>query len=508
MGTLFYGIIRSNHIENRFVMKTFKDYNLGSDIQRALEVLKYENPTEVQEKVIDRLLNRENLIVKSQTGSGKTAAFVIPTVEHIDWEVREAQTLILTPTRELALQIQEDVFNIGRFKRIKVEAIFGRSSFEQQERKLKEMVHVIVATPGRLIDHVGRGTVNLSKIQTLIIDEADEMLAMGFIDQIEKVLKSLPKGVNIALFSATMPDAIRALGKRIMKVSTEVEIKNHSAIEDRILQEAYFTQGKQTMLDLKDIIIVENPDTSILFCNTKDRVEEVADMLWDMGIDVHTLHGGMEQRDRTRVITDFKRGKFRYLVATDVAARGLDIEDVQLVVNVDIPENSESYIHRIGRTARIDKEGKAISFVDSYTKKYLDVILEETNNQIEIMKRPSESFIASRKASFEAKIKRLPKLKKDKGHDFKDEILKIHINAGKKTKMRAVDIVGAICSIEGITKDDIGVISIVDVSTFVEILNNKGAIVLKALQTQNIKGRPRVVNRANLSEYEKALLNK
>ncbi len=487
-------------------MKTFKDFALSEDVLRALDVLEYKNPTEVQEVVIQELLDYENVIVKSQTGSGKTAAFAIPLVENIDWDQRRPQALILTPTRELALQIKEDIFNIGRFKRIRVEAIFGRSSFEQQERALKGIVHLVVATPGRLIDHMKRRTINLSQVQTLIIDESDEMLAMGFIDQIESILRKVPKNANIGLFSATMPDEIRDLGHRIMSDAKEIEIESVNLIEDRILQHVYHIEDHDKLESLKGILVVENPDSCILFCNTKALVEAVADMLWDLDIEVHTLHGDMEQRDRTKVITQFKRGQFRYLVATDVAARGLDIQDVQLVVNVDIPENAESYVHRIGRTARVDKQGKAISIVNNYGKRFLEVILEETNNEILKMELPSKSFINSKVNSFNAKIARKPKLIKEKGLDFKEEIMKLHINAGKKTKMRPGDVVGALCSIEGITMKDIGIISVLDVSTFVEILNNKGNKVLEALQTQPVKGRVRNVNKANQSEYEKQLL--
>lgn len=489
-------------------MKKFKEYALSEEVLRALDVLGYESPTEVQSVVIDELLNYNNVIVKSQTGSGKTAAFAIPIVEAVDWDIRKPQALILTPTRELALQIQEDIFNIGRFKRLKVEAIFGRSSFETQERNLKGMVHVVVATPGRLIDHMKRGTIDLRNLKTLIIDESDEMLAMGFIDQIDAILRRVPKTINKGLFSATMPEEIRSLAHRIMDQATEIEVESENLIEDRILQNVYSVEDKDKLAALKGILVVENPDSCILFCNTKVLVESVADMLWDMDIEVHTLHGDMEQRDRTNVITQFKRGQFRYLVATDVAARGLDIQDVQLVVNVDLPENAESYVHRIGRTARVDKQGKAISLVSEYATRFLDVILDETDNQITRMERPSPSYINSKVNSFNAKIKRKPKLIKEKGFDFKEEIMKLHINAGKKTKMRAGDVVGAICSIEGVTMEDIGIISVLDVSTFVEILNDKGKYVLEQLQVQPIKGRLRNVNQANQSEYERELLNK
>ena len=478
-------------------MSTFKAMNLSETTLKSLEVLGYNEATEVQEKVIKSLLNNESLIVQSQTGSGKTAAFGIPIVEHIDWDNRLPQALVLAPTRELALQIQEEIFNIGRFKRLIVEAVFGRSSFEAQEKKLRGLCHVVVATPGRLIDHIERGTIDLSEVKTLIIDEADEMLDMGFIDQIKAVTKALPKDKTISLFSATMPDKIKELSQQIMKDAKFVKVEAVNAVDDRILQERYFVSQKQKMDALKEILILENPNSSIIFCNTKANVEMVADMLWGLGINVETLHGDMEQRDRTYVINEFKRAGFRYLVATDVAARGLDIDDIALVVNYDLPENTASYIHRIGRTARIEKMGKAISLVDDYETKYLTTILEDTQFQIDNMKRPSESMLESKKDAFNAKILRQPKRKQAKGDDFKNQITKLHINAGKKTKMRPVDLVGALCSIDGVEKDDIGVIGIVDVSTFVEILNGKGKLVLDTLQTTPIKGRVRKVSLAN-----------
>lgn len=478
-------------------MSKFTKMNLSETTLRALDILGYEEATEVQEGVIEYIMDQKDVIVQSQTGSGKTAAFGIPLVEAIDWEQRLPQALVLAPTRELALQIQEEIFNIGRFKRLKVEAIFGRSSFEAQEKKLRGLCHVVVATPGRLIDHIGRDTIDLSEVKYLIVDEADEMLDMGFIEQIKSVVKHLRKDKTVGLFSATMPDRIKDLASSIMNDPKFIKVESVSSVDDRILQERYFVAQKEKMSLLKDLLMVENPNSSIIFCNTKAMVESVADMLWDLGINVETLHGDMEQRDRTRVINDFKRAGFRYLVATDVAARGLDIDDIALVVNFDLPENTASYIHRIGRTARIEKMGKAISLVDDYETKYLNTILEDTKFTIETMKRPTESLIESRRESFNAKILRQPKRKAAKGDDFIHEITKLHINAGKKTKMRPVDLVGALCSIEGVEKDDIGVISIVDVSTFVEILNDKGQLVLDTLQTMPIKGRVRRVSLAN-----------
>ncbi|CAH2761256.1 DEAD/DEAH box helicase [Erysipelothrix amsterdamensis] len=484
---------------------TFKNYGIDNSILKSIQYLGYEAPTDVQQEVIPAVLSGKNIVVQSQTGSGKTASFGIPICHQVEWEKRKPQVLVLAPTRELAIQIQEDLFNLGRFKRLKVEALFGRSSFEKQAQRLKEMTHILVATPGRLLDHMARETVDLSHIETLVIDEADEMFNMGFIDQITSIINRIPKKSQKLLFSATMPERVKDLCTLYIKNPQWIDIETESRVEDRIDERYYIVDYPDKMALLESVLITENPDSSIIFCNTKEQVETVTNFMEDLGCKVDTLHGGMEQRFRTKVLADFKHGLFRYLVATDVAARGLDIDDVSLVVNFDVPENTESYTHRVGRTARVDKYGKAVTFASPYEMKFMNLIINDTDHELQKVVKPGQSLVDARRDAFEAKRDRKPKVKKDKAHDFKQEITKIHINAGKKTKMRPVDVVGALCSIEGVNAEDIGVISIVDVSTFVEILNGKGDLVLNALKTMPIKGRPRKVNRANKTEYERLL---
>lgn len=483
----------------------FSEMGIGNDIVRALNVLGYAAPTKVQSEVIPHLLAGEDLLVKSQTGSGKTAAYGIPVAEKIDWEERAPQALVLSPTRELASQIGEDIFNIGRFKRLKVETLFGHASFRGQATNLKQRTHVVVATPGRLLDHIDQKTIDLSKIKMVIIDEADEMLNMGFVDQIEDVLRELPEKFELSLFSATFPEEILGLTENYLVNPTEIEVDSPSDVKKRILQQYYRVDKADRMTALKNIMIVENPDTSIIFANQRVTVDEIAEMLSDLGASVETLHGGMEQRDRTRVMQEFKQGYFRYLVATDVAARGLDIADIELIVNFDLPEEAEHYTHRIGRTARGEKKGKAISLVNQFDAPRFEPIEEQQDHQLIEMKMPRATLVQDRLASFKAKQSRQMKIKKTKAVEFKSDIMKLHINAGKKTKMRAGDIVGAITNIAGVTGADVGVISIIDVSTFVEILNGKGAQVLKALQKDPIKGRVRKVSKANETQYEKDL---
>lgn len=477
--------------------QNFSKFQLSDELLKAISLLNFSSPTIVQEQVIPAVLAHKDIIVKSQTGSGKTAAFGIPICELIDWEQNKPQALVLTPTRELAVQVREDIFHIGRFKRLKVAAVFGKYPFHVQEKELKQKTHVVVGTPGRLIDHIERGTLDISNINYLVIDEADEMLNMGFIEQIETIVSRLPQERVTLLLSATMPQDIHVLCNKIMKNPIRVEIEEQNPAVDRIVQERYQVDQTDKMHLLRDLTIVENPDSCMIFCNTKQTVDEVYAELVKLNYSCDKLHGGMEQRDRLCVMNNFKQGFFRYLCATDVAARGLDIEDITLVINYDIPYDRESYVHRIGRTGRVDKVGKAITFVTKNEDKFLKDILDYIEKEIVLKERPEEEMVQASKHDFMAKSNALPEMKVTKGAQLSTEIMKIHVNAGKKTKMRPVDIVGTLCSIQGITAADIGIINILDVSTFVEILNNKGELVLQELQSTPIKGRLRKVSKAD-----------
>lgn len=474
----------------------FKDFRLGEELLKAINLLNFANPTRVQELVIPSVLDNKDIIVKSQTGSGKTAAFAIPICELVDWDDNKPQALVLTPTRELAIQVKEDIFNIGRFRRLKVAAIYGKAPISNQEKELKQKTHIVVGTPGRTIDHIERGTLNTSNIKYLVIDEADEMLNMGFIEQIETVINSLPQDHVTMLLSATMPLDIKDLCNNYMYNPRFIEIEDENKAVDRIEQERYDVEELDKIKLLRDITIVENPDSCMIFCNTKLMVDEVYSELYRLGYSCKKIHGGMEQRDRLKVMNKFKLGHIRYLVATDVAARGIDVDSISLVINYDIPQDGESYVHRIGRTGRANKLGKAITFVAKNEKRFLVDIEKYIEKKIPLKERPDKQTVSDSKKKFEVKINTTPERKETKGAELDKEIMKLHINAGKKTKMRASDIVGTLCSIEGITKDDIGIINIMDLSTFVEILNKKGELVFEELQTKSIKGRLRKVSKA------------
>jgi len=479
------------------IKANFKDFKLSNELLKAISILNFNDLTKVQQQVIPLVLSQKDIIVKSQTGSGKTAAYAIPICELVDWEENKPQALVLTPTRELAIQVKEDIFNIGRFKRLKVAAIYGQSPFYDQKKELKQKTHIVVGTPGRIMDHLDKGTFDTSNIKYLVIDEADEMLNMGFVDQIETIIRHLSKHRVTMLLSATMPRDIENLCSKYMKDPIRIDVEDENKASDNICQERYNVKELDKINLLRDITMVENPDSCMIFCNTKLKVDEVYDEIKDFQYTSRKIHGGMEQRDRLKVMNDFKKGYFRYLVATDVAARGIDIDNITLVINYDIPEDKESYVHRIGRTGRIGKLGHAITFVTQNENRFLDDIQEYIGKDIPLKTKPSMEIVDNSKVEFEDKMNTRPEIKEAKGAELSKEIMKLHINAGKKTKMRAMDIVGTLCSIKGMTKDDIGIINILDISTFVEILNNKGELVFQELQNMTIKGRLRNVSKVD-----------
>ncbi|EOR25806.1 DEAD/DEAH box helicase [Cytobacillus oceanisediminis] len=469
--------------------KNFHDFNLSNQIVKALDSLEYRTPTEVQNKVIPLVLEKIDLVVKSQTGSGKTASYGIPICELVEWEENKPQALILTPTRELAVQVKEDFIDIGRFKRIKAAAVYGKQPFAIQKTELKQKTHVVVGTPGRVLDHIERGTLSLDRISYLVIDEADEMLNMGFIEQVEAIINALPQNRVTMLFSATLPEAVKELSQRYMKTPIDIEIKATGLTTDKIEHSLIKVEEKDKFSLLQDVTIVENPDSCIIFCRTKDRVDTLSDQLTDLGYNCDQIHGGMVQEDRLEVMNDFKRGEFHYLIATDVAARGIDIDNITHVINYDLPLEKESYVHRTGRTGRAGKKGKAITFVTPFEDRFLQEIEEYIGFEIPMIDAPAKEEVANKQADFEAKKNEEPTIKKAKNEKLNKQIMKLYFNGGKKKKLRAVDFVGTIAKIEGVTAEDIGIITIMDTFSYVEILNDKGRLVLERMKKTPIKGK-------------------
>lgn len=478
-------------------IKQFKDYQLSEEILRALDGLGYSEPTEVQMKVLPAALDKKDISVKSQTGSGKTAAFGIPICELVDWDENKPQALVLTPTRELAMQVSEDIMNIGRFKRIKATAVYGKQPFAKQRAELKQKSHVVVGTPGRIMDHIERHTLDLSMIEILVLDEADEMLSMGFIELVESIIKQLPKERLTMLFSATLPKDVEKLCHKYMINPLDIEVEKSQLHDKHITHEVYVVSENNKLDLLKDITVVENPDSCIIFCRTKDNVDQLVDSLDDAGYSVDKIHGGMEQDERFDVMNEFKRGEFRYLIATDVAARGIDIDRITHVINYDMPLENESYVHRTGRTGRAGQEGKAISLVTPYEDKFLAAVEKYIGFEIPTKEAPTKQQVVTSRTAFNQKMKEKPELKIDKKEKLNDDIVKLYFNGGKKKKLRAVDFVGTIAKLNGITSDDIGIITIQENVSYVEILNGKGTSVLKQMKDTTIKGKKLKVYVAN-----------
>lgn len=473
----------------------FKEYNLCDEIIKALDGIGYKKPSDVQREVIPQILTGKDIVVKSQTGSGKTAAFGIPLCENIKWEESNAQALILTPTRELAIQVKEELGNIGRFKRIRTVAVFGKQPFSDQARELKQKTHIVVGTPGRVLDHIDRDTLKVCNIKYLVIDEADEMLNMGFIDQVRDIINKLNVDRQTMLFSATIPEEILGLCTMYMNNPSNIEIKSQKLITDNINHELYKFEEFYKLDNLGKILISEAPETAVVFCKTKENVDKVFENLNKKGYSVNKIHGGMLQKDRLDIMDKFKKGNFRILVATDVAARGIDVEGITHVINYDLPVEKEAYVHRIGRTGRAGAKGKAISFVNQYEDRILDMIQEYIGFEIPLKKDIIEVSKEIRETAIKS-LKSKPNIKREKAKAINKNITKIYLNGGKKKKLRAGDFVGAISRIEGVTAEDIGIIDVQDTVSYIDILNGKGNKVIEGLKNSTIKGKKLRVEKA------------
>lgn len=477
-------------------MNKFNDYKISNEILKALDALGYNKPSDVQQRVIPEILQGKDVIVKSQTGSGKTAAFGIPLCEKLNWDEQKPQALVLTPTRELAIQVKEEIMSIGRFKRIRPVAVFGKQPFSDQARELKQRTHIVVGTPGRVMDHIDRGSLNTSNIKYLIIDEADEMLNMGFIDQVREILRGLNKNRQSILLSATISEEILNLCNEYMNNPISIEIKAQKLITDNINHELYRVNEQYKMEELNKLLISEAPKTAVIFCKTKENVDKVFEALGRKRYSIGKIHGGMLQKERMDQMDRFKKGNFRILIATDVAARGIDVEGITHVINYDLPVEKEAYVHRIGRTGRAGAKGKALSLVNQYEDRLLNLIQEYIGFEIPLKDLPSEDEVKAKEMEGVKILKSNPTVKKQKAKAVSKDITKIYLNGGKKKKIRPGDIVGAISKIEGITAEDIGIIDVQDTVSYVDILNGKGNKVIDGLRNGTIKGKKLKIERA------------
>lgn len=340
-------------------------------------------PTPIQEKTIPVVLEGQDVIAQAQTGTGKTLAFILPMLERINCETVHVQALVVTPTRELALQITEEVNKLLINRNdLHVLAVYGGQDVEQQIKKLQGHVHMIIGTPGRLLDHIRRGTIDLSSVSMLVLDEADQMLHIGFLGEVEDIIRQTSANRQTMLFSATMPDEIRSLARRHMNDPRDIQVQGSQMIVKDIKQIVIETTDRAKQEALRHMLDLYRPFLAIIFCRTKRRVSKLNEQLKALGYNTDELHGDLSQGKRERVMKRFRDAEIQFLIATDVAARGLDVEGVTHVFNYDIPEDMESYIHRIGRTGRAGGKGMAVTFAAPKDRAYLQMIEKGTNGAI------------------------------------------------------------------------------------------------------------------------------
>lgn len=464
-------------------MKQFKDYHLDASILKALELLQYHTPTPIQRDVLENYDKQQALIIKADTGSGKTASYAIPICNIVDWHINKIQAIILVPTRELALQVQKEVALIGKFKRIRVEAIYGKADVDYQLKQLKQRVHILVATPGRLSDIIHQ--IDVSQVKHVVIDEADELMHLGFEEQMQTILDEIPENAQYTMVSATMDASLHTF---------DAYVKNPIFIENKEID----TQAKLTMYKiqstnkletLKDILYSENAKTCFIFCNMRESVEQVYTQLKGSIPNLYKLHGEMHQKERIATLKAVKRNTIAYVVSSDVAARGIDVEKVDLIIHYDAPTSNKQFIHRSGRSARKDETGKIIIMYEANQEAKIQQL--EASLGVEI--HDYQPVVDEQALQAFCEQMRDRTRKQDIAHAFLDEVTYLHIHVKRKSKIRNMNIVAAITSIDTVEAKDIGIIQSFEQYILVEILNQKGNLVYDALKTTTIKGKVRRV---------------
>jgi ATP-dependent RNA helicase DeaD len=377
---------------------SFQSLGLSEAGIQQLEKIGFTEPTTIQIQAIPELLAGRDVVGQSQTGTGKTAAFSLPILEQIDSDSRVVQALILTPTRELASQVAEAIRDFASNRRVGILTVYGGQSMERQIRELKRGVQIVVGTPGRVLDLLDRGDLKLDRVRWVVLDEADEMLSMGFIDDVEKILKQSPKERQTACFSATMPRPIRELVNNFLKSPVTVTVEQPKATPSRIEQRVYMVpRGWTKAKALQPIMELEDPEAALIFVRTRKAAAELTSQLQAGGHSVDEYHGDLSQSQRERLLSRFKAGQVRWVVATDIAARGLDVDHLTHVINYDLPDQVESYIHRIGRTGRAGKTGTAITLIQSFERRKLYLIERKVRQRLEANQIPTRSQIEARR---------------------------------------------------------------------------------------------------------------
>ena len=511
----------------------FQDLPLSKEVQKAIDHMEFEETTPIQAQTIPPILAGKDIIGQAQTGTGKTIAFGIPIVEAIRSRSRHVQAIILCPTRELAVQVSEELKRISRYKKeINILPVYGGQPIDRQIRALQGGVHVVIGTPGRTIDHINRGTLKLDNVGILVLDEADEMLNMGFIEDVETILQTIPSGRQTLLFSATMPRPILDLTHRYMKEPQLIKVV-HKELTVPAVQQFYLEVREGMKPDvLSRLIDMYNLKLSLVFCNTKKKVDEVVMELQARGYQTEGLHGDMTQSQRDRVMDKFRRAGIEILVATDVAARGIDVEGIEAVFNYDLPRDEEYYVHRIGRTARAGRTGYAFTFVvgrevhglrDIQTFAHIKIArqpipslaeveetravtllesikervgegdLEKYTNLIERLMTEDYSALDIAAALLKMLMVADGKEQAAAGDEFGEPqsfggMVRLHLNVGRQQKVGPKDIVGAITGETGLPGKLIGKIDIHDRYTFVEVPKEYAHDVLSMMKDRYIKG--------------------
>lgn len=400
--------------------KSFSELGISPPILKALEEMGFEEPTEVQGRAIPHILNKEDLIVMSKTGSGKTAVFGVPMLQLTDCKALEPQGLILTPTRELAVQIDNDIKRYSKHLMHRTTAVYGQHNISIEIQALAKGTSIVTGTPGRVFDHIQQGNLKTKHIGFLVLDEADRMLDMGFLDQVVKIIKTIPRDRVTLLFSATMPPEMHKICRNYMKNPVTIEIESQTMTVDTIRQIYYRVNNNEKNTQLNRLLMLERPESCIIFCNTRFAVDRVQSFLSRKGYSCQALHGDIPQARRLKTIQQFKQGEFPLLVATDVAARGIHVESLSLVINYDVPIDKDNYVHRIGRTGRAGNDGRALSLVSSDDIMSLYEIEEHIGAMIAEEELPSEDILNEQKAQCDEwikavshKIKSTPRLASD-----------------------------------------------------------------------------------------------
>nr|WP_295972823.1 DEAD/DEAH box helicase [uncultured Bacillus sp.] len=409
-------------------MTKFEELGISTATMKSLKRMGFEEATPIQAETIPLSLENKDLIGQAQTGTGKTTAFGVPMIDKIDKEKDVIQGIVIAPTRELAIQVSEELYKIGYGKRARVLAIYGGQDINRQIRALKNRPQIIVGTPGRLLDHINRKTIRLDHVHTAVLDEADEMLNMGFIEDIEAILAQISEDHQTLLFSATMPAPIQRMAERFMKEPQVVRIKTKEVTVPSIDQYYLEIQEKNKFDILTRLLDIQSPELAIVFGRTKRRVDELSEALNLRGYMAEGIHGDLSQAKRLSVLRKFKEGSIDVLVATDVAARGLDISGVTHVYNFDIPQDPESYVHRIGRTGRAGKRGVAMTFITPREKSYLHVVERTTRRKMERMQPPTldEALEGQQRAAMEKIVQTIDSNNLQYYKQLADELLTDH----------------------------------------------------------------------------------